>query len=69
MGLETGREIIDDALVYMLPKLKRLEDLDLHTSIGSTDTIEQICIMQIENKLGIFISLISFADSMRSCLK
>ena len=54
LGLETGRESIDDSLLCMLPKLRKLLEVDIHTSIEQTSTIERICIMQLENKLGMY---------------
>lgn len=52
LGLELGQEVIDDALLYMLTKLSRLYEFHLHAAIGSTSTIEQICVMQLEQKIS-----------------
>ena len=52
LGLEVGQESIDDAILYALTKLKNLYEFNLHATITNTETIEQICVMQLEQKIS-----------------
>ena len=49
--METSRETVDDAFLYMVKKLKKLEDMDVQTTLN-VETIEQILQLQQEYTIG-----------------
>ena len=51
LELDNSRDDIDEKLLVMLPRLKKLTRLDL-TAVVQTSTVEAICQLQQDYKIG-----------------